>query len=79
MTRGPNVRRNTAKVRSWIPICWIKHDEVPSEVPFQWTKGGKVPDDFLPAGAPPCTRGALFTIFTPASQISSSPPLIKDI
>ncbi len=45
-----------AKVPSWMPLWWIKHDEVPFRVPFQWANVIKVPS--------PHPTGALFTIFT---------------
>ncbi len=51
----PNVGKNTKKVPSWMP--------------FQWTKGSKVPNDFLCAGAPPQTISAPFTSFTPSQPV----------
>ncbi len=65
-----DVRKNAAKVPSWMPLWQKKHDEVPSRVPFQWTKYVKVHNDFLRPGAPPNTTGALFTFFAPARQTS---------
>ncbi len=55
------------KVPSWMPVWWMQHDEMPSQVPFQWAKHSEVPSwhDFLRAVAPPCTTGALYTIFAP--------------
>ncbi len=46
----PNARKNAAKMPSWMPLWYMKHDEASSRVPFKCRKSDKMPCGALPAG-----------------------------